>query len=146
MNFDLAEVRELITLLNKTDITELELEGEGYRLILRKSAPVVAAAVAAPMVPATKTPATQGTQPTLLEVKAPMVGTFYRATAPESPPFVDLNDRVRVGQTVCIIEAMKLMNNIEAEVSGRVVEVLVENGQPVEFGQVLMRLEPENAS
>ena len=71
-----------------------------------------------------------------------MVGTFYRAPAPDEPPFVDIGDRIRTGQTVCIIEAMKLMNELEAEVSGQVAEILVENGEPVEYGQVLMRVEP----
>ena len=69
-----------------------------------------------------------------------MVGTFYRAPSPEDPPFVDIGSRVGVGQTVCILEAMKLMNELEAEVSGEIVEILVENGTPVEFGQVLMRV------
>ncbi|PPS45901.1 acetyl-CoA carboxylase biotin carboxyl carrier protein [Chroococcidiopsis sp. TS-821] len=79
----------------------------------------------------------------LLEVISPMVGTFYRAPAPGEPAFVDVGDRVRSGQIVCIIEAMKLMNEIEAEVSGRVVEILVQNGEPVEYGQTLMLLSPD---
>lgn len=77
-----------------------------------------------------------------LDVTSPMVGTFYRAPAPDEPPFVDIGDRIRNGQTVCIIEAMKLMNELEAEVSGEVMEVLVQNGEPVEYGQVLMRVNP----
>ncbi|MEO0409065.1 MAG: acetyl-CoA carboxylase biotin carboxyl carrier protein, partial [Cyanobacteria bacterium P01_A01_bin.135] len=76
------------------------------------------------------------------EVASPMVGTFYRAPAPDEPPFINVGDRVTKGQTVCIIEAMKLMNEIEAEVSGEVVEILVENGEPVEFNQPLMRVKP----
>jgi len=71
-----------------------------------------------------------------------MVGTFYRSPAPDEPPFVDVGDRIRPGQTVCIIEAMKLMNELEAEVSGEIVEILVPNGEPVEYGQVLMRVNP----
>ncbi|MBE9178212.1 acetyl-CoA carboxylase biotin carboxyl carrier protein [Oculatella sp. LEGE 06141] len=78
----------------------------------------------------------------LLTITSPMVGTFYRSPAPDEPPFVEVGDRIRSGQTVCIIEAMKLMNEIEAEVSGEVVDVLVENGEPVEYGQVLMRVNP----
>ncbi len=78
----------------------------------------------------------------MLEVTAPMVGTFYRAPAPEEPPFVDIGTRISVGQAVCILEAMKLMNELESEVNGEVVEILVENGTPVEFGQVLMRVKP----
>ncbi|MGL5193707.1 MAG: acetyl-CoA carboxylase biotin carboxyl carrier protein [Chroococcales cyanobacterium] len=79
----------------------------------------------------------------LLEVISPMVGTFYRSPSPDEPPFVAVGDRIKLGQTVCIIEAMKLMNEIEAEVSGQVVEILVENGTPVEYGQPLMRISPE---
>jgi acetyl-CoA carboxylase biotin carboxyl carrier protein len=71
-----------------------------------------------------------------------MVGTFYRAPAPGDPPFVEIGNRIKAGQTVCILEAMKLMNELEAEVSGELVEILVENGTPVEFGQVLMRIKP----
>jgi acetyl-CoA carboxylase biotin carboxyl carrier protein len=76
------------------------------------------------------------------EVLSPMVGTFYRSPSPDDPPYVEVGDRIRLGQTVCIIEAMKLMNEIEAEVSGQVMEVLVENGKPVEYGQPLMRVKP----
>ena len=75
-------------------------------------------------------------------IKSPMVGTFYRSPAPDEPAFASIGDRIRIGQTVCIIEAMKLMNEIEAEVVGQVMEVLVENGQPIEFGQPLMYINP----
>lgn len=78
------------------------------------------------------------------EVKSPMVGTFYRASGPEEAPFVEVGDRIRTGQTVCIIEAMKLMNEIEAEVFGQVMEILVQNGEPVEYGQPLMRVNPSS--
>ena len=80
----------------------------------------------------------------LTEISSPMVGTFYRSPAPGEAPFVEVGDRVRVGQTVCIIEAMKLMNEIEAEVSGQIAEILVQNGEPIEFGQALMRINPDN--
>lgn len=79
----------------------------------------------------------------LLEITSPMVGTFYRSPAPDEAPFVEIGERVRKGQTVCIIEAMKLMNELESEVSGVIVEVLVQNGEPVEFGQPLMRVNPD---
>nr|WP_199290143.1 acetyl-CoA carboxylase biotin carboxyl carrier protein [Leptolyngbya sp. FACHB-36] len=78
----------------------------------------------------------------LVEVTSPMVGTFYRAPAPDEPAFVNSGERIQVGQTVCIIEAMKLMNEIESEVAGEIVEILVQNGEPVEFGQPLMRVNP----
>ncbi len=79
----------------------------------------------------------------LVEISSPMVGTFYRAPAPSEPPFVEVGDRVRAGQTVCIIEAMKLMNEIESEVSGQIIEILVPNGEPIEYGQSLMRINPD---
>ncbi|NJM70820.1 MAG: acetyl-CoA carboxylase biotin carboxyl carrier protein [Scytonema sp. RU_4_4] len=78
-----------------------------------------------------------------VEIPSPMVGTFYRASNPNETPFVEVGDRIRSGQTVCIIEAMKLMNEIEAEVSGQVIEILVQNGEPVEYGQSLMRIKPD---
>jgi len=108
----------------------------------------LAAPLATPMVAAAPTPdpATPSSPPPAdpkwVEIVSPMVGTFYRAPAPTEPPFVDKGDRVSRGQTVCIIEAMKLMNEVEAEVSGEVIEILVENGQPVEFNQPLMRVMP----
>jgi acetyl-CoA carboxylase biotin carboxyl carrier protein len=72
-----------------------------------------------------------------------MVGTFYRAASPDEPPFVEVGDRIRKGQTICIIEAMKLMNELEAEIGGEVVEILVQNGEPIEYGQLLLRLNPD---
>lgn len=84
----------------------------------------------------------QTVDPKWEEIKSPMVGTFYRSPGPDEAPFVEVGDRIRVGQTVCIIEAMKLMNEIEAEISGQVIEILVENGQPIEYGQPLMRINP----
>ncbi|NES86449.1 MAG: acetyl-CoA carboxylase biotin carboxyl carrier protein, partial [Moorea sp. SIO2B7] len=77
------------------------------------------------------------------EIKSPMVGTFYRSPAPDEDPFVEVGERISAGQTVCIIEAMKLMNEIEAEVTGQVMEILVTNGEPIEYGQALMRIKPD---
>jgi len=82
-------------------------------------------------------------EPILVDVISPMVGTFYRAPAPGEPSLAEVGDRIRLGQTVCIIEAMKLMNEIESEISGQVMEILLQNGEPVEFGQPLMRVKPE---
>jgi acetyl-CoA carboxylase biotin carboxyl carrier protein len=102
----------------------------------------------APQVPTRDTPTPlstagpSGVDPKWEEVKSPMVGTFYRSPGPDEAPFVEVGDRIRTGQTVCIIEAMKLMNEIEAEVSGQVMEILVMNGDPVEYGQPLMRISP----
>ncbi len=145
-------------MVNQTDITELTLESGDLRLNIRKSeirtgvtaaapAPVVAAPVMVPAV-ADSMPVSMPTiaealpSKKLLEITSPMVGTFYRAPAPDDPPFVENGDSIKKGQTVCIIEAMKLMNELEAEYSGKIVEILVENAQPVEYGQVLMRVEP----
>jgi len=157
MQLDHQQLRELISLLGDSDIQELKLEGDDFRLELRRNlpaaqAPVVmhaAPAMAAPAVPAPLAAAPSVAPPTapavrgdLVEITAPMVATFYRSPAPGEAAFVELGARINVGQTVCILEAMKLMNELESEVSGEVVEILVENGTPVEFGQVLMRVKP----
>lgn len=162
------EIRQLVTLLDQTSVAELTLELGDLRLAIRKSAAGSLAVVApeipppAPVVsqppplipqlaesqigsaPLPDPPAKTKTPPAhWIEVKAPMVGTFYRAPAPNEPEFIQLGDRVLKGQALCIIEAMKLMNELEAEAAGRVVEITVNNNQPVEFGQVLMRIDPQ---
>jgi len=158
MQLDHDQLRQLITLLGESDIQELKLEGDDFRLELRRNlpasqpqvvmqAPPAPALVAAPVPaqsasPSPAPPAAAAVRGDLLEITAPMVGTFYRASAPGEPAFVELGSRISVGQPICILEAMKLMNELEAEVSGEVVEILVENGTPVEFGQVLMRVRP----
>ncbi len=149
MQLDHSQLKDLLTLLGGSDIQEFILEGKDFHLELRRyhSNQPAPAATAAPAAPPTASPPTPraSTPPgrsDLVEVHAPMVGTFYRAPAPEEPPFVEVGDKVQVGQTLCILEAMKLMNEIEAEISGEVVEVLVENGAPVEFDQPLLRLKP----
>jgi acetyl-CoA carboxylase biotin carboxyl carrier protein len=121
--------------------------------IVSPVAPSVAPSVAPPPTTAREVAATP-TAPTApvvpsppvdkkwVEIKSPMVGTFYRAPSPDEPPFTQVGDRISVGQTVCIIEAMKLMNEIEAEVSGQIMEILLQNGEPVEFDQPLMRVNP----
>lgn len=158
---NLKEVKELIKMLDETDISELTLESEGVKVSIRKgtglfaaannAAPVAAAAPAAsPAQPALEgakaaAPVSQPATPirgeNIVEITAPMVGTFYAAPAPDAAPFVKTGDTVTPGQTVCIVEAMKLMNEIEAEVAGRIVDILVENGQPVEYGQPLFLVE-----
>jgi acetyl-CoA carboxylase biotin carboxyl carrier protein len=154
MQFDHQQLRDLLDQLSKSDIQEFRLEAEDFRLEVRRNLPAVvtaAAPVAAPVAvaplpaaapPAPPPPATAASRGDLQPITAPMVGTFYRSPAPGEPPFVDLGTRIRAGQTVCILEAMKLMNELETEVAGEVVEILVENGTPVEFGQVLMRIRP----
>ena len=147
MQLDHNQLKELLTLLGGSDIQEFILEGKDFRLELRRyqsdqPAANPAAAPAAPVPPPAPRASAPPGRSDLIEVRAPMVGTFYRASAPGEPPFVDVGDRVQVGQTLCILEAMKLMNEIEADVSGEVVEVLVDNGTPVEFDQPLIRLKP----
>lgn len=157
MQLDHNQLRELIALLGDSDIQELKLEGDDFRLELRRNLPGVqpqvvmqaAAPVAAPAAPApvaaapsAAPPAAPAVRSDLIEITAPMVATFYRSPAPGEAAFVELGAKINVGQTVCILEAMKLMNELESEVSGEVVEILVENGTPVEFGQVLMRVKP----
>ena len=155
MQLDHEQLHRLLEALGEGDIQEFRLEGDDFRLEIRRNlpgqavmAPVMAAPVAAapapvaPAEPASAPPASTATRSDLLEVTAPMVGTFYRAPAPGEPSFVEVGSRINVGQTVCILEAMKLMNELESEVGGEVVEILVDNGTPVEFGQVLMRVKP----
>ncbi len=119
--------------------------------LVNASTPMATLPTSLTPVPATATTETApappvATPPTVdpkwVEVKSPMVGTFYRSPAPDEPPFVEVSDRIRTGQTICIIEAMKLMNEIEAEVSGQVMEILVQNGEAVEYDQPLMRINP----
>lgn len=152
---DIRKVKKLIELLEESGISEIEIsEGEESVRISRYpqpgavayAAPLPAAAVPAPgkpaepaeasQVPAAAAPASRGHQ-----VTAPMVGTFYSGPAPGAKPFVEIGTDVKVGDTLCVIEAMKMMNQIESEVAGRVVSILVENGHPVEFGQALFIIE-----
>jgi acetyl-CoA carboxylase biotin carboxyl carrier protein len=142
---DLRKLKTLIDLVAESGIAEIEVtEGEDkVRIVKHPSqapvaplvAPVVAAPVAVPAAPAA--PATAPEPPAGNVVKSPMVGTFYRSPSPGADPFVDVGSTVKVGDTLCIIEAMKLLNEIEAEVAGEVKQVLVENGQAVEYGQPL---------
>jgi acetyl-CoA carboxylase biotin carboxyl carrier protein len=154
MQLDHEQLHRLLEALGDSDIQEFRLEGDDFRLEIRRNipgqafvAPVMAAPVAAaapvkPLDSASPPPAATSTRSDLLEITAPMVGTFYRAPAPGEPSFVEVGTRINVGQAVCILEAMKLMNELESEVGGEVVEILVDNGTPVEFGQVLMRVKP----
>ncbi|MGQ9556658.1 MAG: acetyl-CoA carboxylase biotin carboxyl carrier protein [Desulfurispora sp.] len=153
---NLQEVKELINLVHETSISEVKLENNGMKVVIRKSLPAGAESEAGKSVPPVAQPvqapadsaaaavdAAPADTSGLVEVQAPMVGTFYRAPAPDAPPFVREGDRVKPGQVLCIVEAMKLMNEITAEVGGRVEKILVENAQPVEYGQVLFLIRPE---
>jgi acetyl-CoA carboxylase biotin carboxyl carrier protein len=185
VQLDLNQLCELLTVLDKTGISELTLKSGELELTIRKgvqasepgtvpvghpavtnlatiaetfasptlaSPPAVAqnsgatsvtdSAPSAPAAALAAVPAPVDTK--WVSIISPMVGTFYRAAAPDEPPFVEVGDRIKVSQTVCIIEAMKLMNEIDAdEVSGQVMEILVQNGEPVEYGQILMRINPD---
>ena len=142
------EIRRLADLLREYGLTEIEIEQEGLRVRLRRepagpvAAPTSAASAAPAQVEAVAAAMPAASQAHLLTIEAPMVGTFYRAPSPDAQPFVREGDRVKKGQVVCIVEAMKLMNEIESKVAGRVMKVLVENAQPVEYGQPLFLLEP----
>ena len=165
MPIDFNQLREFIEAIAKTDISELVIKEGDFELNLQKNHPEIANATytiapAAPVAPVSleeskpveapteqpsasveEKPATKKAE-NLLEITSPMVGTFYRASAPGEAAFVEVGDNISNGQVVCIIEAMKLMNEIEAEVSGKVVEIAVENGEPVEYGQTLLWISP----
>ena len=149
MNLD--RLREIIDLVAESDVSEIEIEEDGLRIVVRKQVPLPVAvappapytihappeaAAPTPTVVHESEPKTAGT-----EVRAPIVGTFFRSPSPEADPYVQLGDRVSPGDVLCIIEAMKLMNEIESEVSGIVTETLVENASPVEFDQPLFIIE-----
>ncbi|CAM4508331.1 MAG: acetyl-CoA carboxylase biotin carboxyl carrier protein [Paenibacillus macerans] len=160
--FNLNEIKELIELVDKTSIQEVEIENEGARLCIRKPGkseivqvqPQLAAAApqnvpaALAVAPAVNEPAAQPAKPAenaanLHTIASPMVGTFYRSSSPDAQPYVNIGDKVGEKTTVCIIEAMKLMNELEAEVKGEIIDILVENGQLVEYGQPLFLVKPE---
>ena len=146
---ELDRIESLLKLMKEYGVAELALEEDDSSLQLSMIgsaavAPVVAAApVSAPVVAAVGQDATALAASNLAELKSPMVGTFYSSPKPGSPTFVKVGDKVSVGQVLCIVEAMKLMNEIESETAGTVKEVCVENAGPVQFGQVLFRIEPE---
>ncbi|MBI1796639.1 MAG: acetyl-CoA carboxylase biotin carboxyl carrier protein [Candidatus Eisenbacteria bacterium] len=145
--FAVAELRRLIRLVQRTGIGELEVTADGRTVRIAATAGSANAAVhvtapaAGPAHAAAPAPAAVAAE-SQTPIVSPMVGTFYRAPAPDADPYVEVGDVVEVGQTVCIIEAMKLMNEIESETKGRIVRILVENAQPVEFGQKLFLIEP----
>ena len=163
MKLDHEDLNRLIEKISTSDIQEFSLEGEDFKLEIKRNVfdqnqvsnnlvsntsfdkQTIAnqktindkiSVVNEPEVPQVAPPG----RPGLTEITSPMVGTFYRAAAPDEEPFVEVGNNVKVGQTICILEAMKLMNEIESEFNAEIVEILVENGTPVEFGQVLMRV------
>jgi len=146
---NLKEIKELINLMNENNLTELEIEREGTKIRLKKSPSGNFEAVSEGpdgprLIPAVKgAPAKEEKTPAenMAAIKAPMVGTFYRAPSPEAKPYVEIGDMIEVGQVVCIIEAMKLMNEIKSELKGKLTEILVENSDSIEYGQPLFMVE-----
>ena len=149
---DIKEIKTIIDLMKKHDLSVFEIEKEGFRLKLQRGASASHPATAAPTAPTGPTKgAGAGTEPPppaakaiesvpMKEIVSPMVGTFYRAASPDSPAFVEVGKPVTEDTVVCIIEAMKVMNEIKAETSGVIAEVLADNGKPVQFGQALFRV------
>ena len=134
---------QVVELATRHNLAELEIEQGGVRIrVVREHAPAAAPPPPFRAEPASALPAEASADSHLVAIEAPMVGTFYRAPAPDAPPFVAEGDVVEEGQVLCVIEAMKLMNEIEAKAAGRIARVLVENAQPVEYGQPLFLLEP----
>jgi acetyl-CoA carboxylase biotin carboxyl carrier protein len=159
---DFKQIQELIKMINKSNIGELVIEEKGFKLSIKQkeepvphiyAAPVAAAPVAMPaaatpvaqqaVAPAAdKSRAAEQAADNLVTIKSPMIGTFYRSSSPGKPPFVEVGDEVNSGKVVCIIEAMKLFNEIESEIKGRIVKVLAEDASPVEYDQPLFLVEP----
>ncbi len=161
---DIKKIQELVKLINKTSIGEITIEEDGSRITIKQkkdaaqkiyynsgSAPASAAPVASPTpaptpvsgsVPAQNTPPPAANTDNYITIKSPMIGTFYRQSGPGKPIFINVGDAVESGKVVCIIEAMKLFNEIESEVKGTIVKVLVEDASPVEYDQPLFLVEP----
>ena len=157
-----SEIRDLIDFIAQSGLNEVDIETKELKLHVKRepdqkvlkaapqvmAAPVAVAPVAAPAPVASATTPVKAEKPAVtssntVEIKSPMIGTFYRSANPDSPPFISVGDKVTKGQTVCIIEAMKLFNEIESEVSGTVVKAMLENSSPVEYDQVLFVVEPD---
>lgn len=157
---DLKYVKQLLELVEKSDVNEIELEEKGHKIRITKTphaAPPLpmyphqvmmpahnaAPTVAAPAQSTAETKAAPAAETKKYhEIKSPIVGTFYRSPSPDAPPYVDVGAKVKPGSVLCIVEAMKLMNEIESDVTGTIVKINIENGKPVEYGQVLFLVEP----
>lgn len=158
---ELKEIQALIKFVSESGVDEVELEKKDFKLSIKKAAPTIlqapaaqpqiihaalpAAPVAAPAAPKAEEPAAPAApakSSNTITIKSPMIGTFYRSASPDKPAFVNVGDEIAPGKVVCIVEAMKLFNEIESEISGRIVRVLVDNAQPVEYDQPLFEVEP----
>jgi len=141
---ELDDLKELIELIKETDITELQVEKNGTKVRIKREKMLSPMEISVQKFGSLQEKVTQETEEEtrLITVTSPIVGTFYRAPSPEAAPFVEVGSKVKKGQVLCIVEAMKLMNEIESEADGIVIKVLVENGQPVEYGEPLFLIEP----
>ena len=145
---NLKRIKELIDLMNENELGEMEVEQDGVKIKLVKKTEGVIEKIVSPSAvvpdagPEKESQDASGAPGNVREVKAPMVGTFYRAPAPDVDPHVEVGDTVQKGDVLCIVEAMKLMNEVKSEFSGRIVEICIENAEPVEFGQTLFLIEP----
>jgi len=149
---NIKEIKEMINLMNENGLMELEIEKDGMRIRLKKTSsgqeaytgPIVVERERIPESPQKKETAQQFEKMAVktVEIRAPMVGTLYRAPSPEAPPYVEVGQIIEQGQVICIIEAMKLMNEIKSEIKGKIMEILVDNAEPVEFGQPMFSIEP----
>jgi len=155
VSIDFKEIRELLNAISQADVAEFSLKSDQFELTVRKG--LATGTTETPVPPSPQPQPTPTENPPAEEsaiapspeksdweaITSPIVGTFYEAPAPGEPAFVKVGDHIQTNQTVCIVEAMKIMNEIEAEVSGQVMEITVQNGEPVEFGQTLMRIKPD---
>jgi acetyl-CoA carboxylase biotin carboxyl carrier protein len=156
---DIKQIQELVKIINKTNIAEISIEEEGLKITIKQKEEIVQQVVAAPAVPTpvaaaplVAAPAAAAAAPkaeapakeadNLVAIKSPMIGTFYRSPSPDKPPFIEIGSDVTPGKVVCIVEAMKLFNEIESEIRGKVVKILVEDASPVEYDQPLFLVEP----
>lgn len=161
---DLSQIQSLIRFVSKSGASEVELETKDFKIIIKtpsanqetviqqvpvggvmQAAPAPAAAASAPAAPApvaTESKPVASEEDKYITIKSPMIGTFYRSPSPDKPPYLNVGDSVKTGDTVCIIEAMKLFNEIESEISGKIVKVLVEDSSPVEYDQALFLVDP----
>ena len=157
---DIKQIQELIKFVSRSGVNEVAIEQEDFKITIKtnQAQTVVHATVPAPIAPAVVPAAVAAPQPVAptetkasvaaeddskyITIKSPMIGTFYRSSSPDKPSFANVGDEIAVGKVICIIEAMKLFNEIESEVSGRIVKVLVENASPVEYDQPLFLVEP----
>ncbi|MFM7105915.1 MAG: acetyl-CoA carboxylase biotin carboxyl carrier protein [Flavobacteriales bacterium] len=161
---NLSQIQELIKFVAKSGVSEVALEQKDFKITIKAhdhkgkmqeviqvavpqvAAPVIASPVAAAPVAPAAAPATAASEPAVvsktIEIKSPMIGTFYRSSSPDKPPFVEVGTDIKAGSTVCVIEAMKLFNEIESEITGKIVKVLVNDATPVEYDQPLFLVEP----